>query len=387
MSNDNAIIYLDNAATSWPKPKLVIDSVNQYFAHFPGSPHRTSNGAGSSTNLVEDTRTQLKRYFDAPDDALVAFVPSATIGMNLILQSLLQQGDHVVTTNAEHHCVYRPLHYLSSLGVEYSIVDYVDSAFIEHPERIIDSIKPNTKVIVMNHGSNVTGMVYDVRKVGEQLKESDIRLVVDVSQTAGIEDVSMAGMHADIITASGHKHMFGLPGLGFILFEKGINLKPLFFGGTGKSSSKMYQPENLPYVLEAGTMNLPGILALRDAMAFTDQCFRARARQHVLRLLNRFLELCADMKEISCYYTKEHNNSGIVSFKIQDADPTFMVTPYLHSKGILIRSGLHCSPLIHKAINTYPYGTNRISFSIFNNESDVSFLVEQLKELVRGMSL
>lgn len=379
-----SMIYLDNAATTWPKPKKVQDAVNSYFNKFAGSPNRTENSLNFITDVVRETREKVAKFFCANEEYNVVFVSGATVGMNLVLNSLLKHGDHVVTTNCEHHAVYRPLQALVKKGINYDIANYIDKDHKEYPEKIFEKITSATKAVIVNHGSNVTGAVFDIKKLGKELKKREITFIVDISQTVGIEDIELNENFADILITSTHKHLFGLPGLGFIIYRKNIPLLPLYYGGTGNNSGFMDQPVIFPDMLEAGTMNLPAILALSASLEFCNKKNRNDYRKHEKNLITRFIEGCSDIPKIKLYCRKEGEKTGTVSFNIQGMDPNYIVAPYLANKGkILIRSGLHCAPVIHKTIGSYPTGTNRISVSIFNTENDIDELLNSLDILGR----
>ena len=375
MEDINKIIYFDNAATSWPKLKEVREEVDNYFKELYISPGRTVGA-----DIISDIRNRILTYFDAGSDYDVALVPSATIGMNIVIKSIISKENQIITTNCEHHCVYRPL---EGFKANYVVANYLNENQEQFPEEIYKKINKKTKAIIMNHGSNVTGDIFNVREIGRFLKEKNIIFVVDVSQTAGLEDVSVKNMNADIIVGAAHKHLYGLPGIGYIIYKKNINLLPIYYGGTGKMSSSIKQPVIMPDMLESGTPNLVGLLALKRCLDVVDKGFRKNVREHENKIINYFIKKCNELDTIRLFYGREGHRTGVISLCINNLDPTYVISPYLKEKGnILTRPGLHCAPLIHKAIRTFPEGTVRISFSKDTTTQEVDVLIDLLKELV-----
>lgn len=376
--NRKNIIYFDNSATTWPKPNIVAEYVNTYFNEFWGSPNRTSN----CRDIVGQIRRQAAEFFGENDSNNIAFVNSATMGMNIIFNSLLNRGDHVITTNCEHHCVYRPLENLKNKKtIHYDIVPFIDKEQSEFPERIIEKVNDKTKLVVVNHGSNVTGAIFRINNIGRYLREKGILFVVDISQTAGIEDISLEGLSADVLVTSAHKHLFGLPGAGLLVFRKGIKFIPFIYGGTGINSALMQQPLNLPHVIEVGTINVPALLALSAGMEFCSPCKRNDIKIHQEKLINHFISNCRYISNLELYCREKGNRTGIISFNIGNLDPTYIVAPYLAKNNVIVRAGLHCAPMIHKTIGTYPKGTTRISFSLFNTINEIDEVCELLEAL------
>lgn len=374
----NKIIYLDNAATTWPKPKEIERITNKYFKDCFVSPNRTIG----SKDFLNELRQDILEYFDADENYDVAFVPSATVGMNIVVQSIVKQNAHIITTNCEHHCVYRPLY---SLKANFDVVDYLDANQNEHPEKIFQKINSKTRAVIMNHGSNVTGDILNVQNIGLKLKDKkSIFFVVDVSQTAGFEDISIKKMNADVIVGGAHKHLYGLQGIGYIIYKKSMKLYPIYYGGNGKLSGELEQPLILPEVLETGTFNTVGLLSLKESLKIMDAKTRASSRKHEEMLTSYFLEKVKEIKNIKVYAGKKNKRTGVISFVIPGLNPEHIVGPYLKENGnIYFRSGLHCAPLIHKTIGTFPEGTNRISFSMFTTKDELDVLIKFLKNMTK----
>ena len=310
----------------------------------------------------------------------VVFVYSATAGMNMILNSL-HVGDHVITTNAEHHCVYRPLHHLKNVrAIEYDIAEYVTSDLCTDEEAIFSKITPKTKMVIMNHASNVTGTVFDVASVGRKLKGTGIRFIVDCSQTAGVLDISLDKLSADAVLFSAHKHMYGLPGIGIIGLRDANWLSPLIMGGTGTKSQLMYQPMDLPERLEVGTVDVPAYLALYAGI-IRNQEKREGSLLHERELIAYFLKEIQKVKDVHVHRVEGLDQLATFSLSMDGYDPTNVLAPYLYKHGIITRPGLQCAPMIHKVLGTYPEGTLRVSFSEFTQFQDIDCLVSRLCEL------
>ncbi len=368
------IIYFDNAATTWPKLDQTKKIVNEYFEECYVSPNRTNK----KIDILTSVRESLLKYFDCPPNFDVAIVPSATIGMNVVIASLLKmKKTHIITTNCEHHCVYRPL---TELNAKFDIVDYLDSNYNEHPERILDKVDKDTNAIIMNHASNVNGQIFDIKRITCNLKQKNVIFVLDISQSAGSEDISLKKMNVDIAVGSIHKHLYGTPGIGYIIFNKNIELYPIYFGGTGKFSSNLKQPDILPDKLEAGTFNTIGLLSILESLKVVNKQFRENARKYENELVNYFINSCEDISKVKIYGKSLKHRTSVISFNVEDINPNFVVAPLLEKNNILVRAGLHCAPIIHKTMNTYPEGTVRISFSKFNTKEEIDALVKILKK-------
>lgn len=374
------LIYLDNAATTWPKPQLINQAVESYFSNCYGSQRRTNHDSFDINSL----REKILHYFDASDEYLVMLLPSATIGMNLVINSLHSLKYHIITSNIEHHCVYRPL---NEKKVSYKVANILLKDLNINYDELLKFNNFNTyskNAVILNHGSNVIGSVIDLALVNNMLKNLNTLLIVDASQTAGIVEISMKKMGIDILVAGAHKHLFGLPGVGFVIFKKNINLEPLYFGGTGKFSSNMFQPRDFPDLYEAGTYNLPGLLALDKSLDYFTPEKKIEINKYEEMLLEYFIKNAKSIKGLELYYGKKKRTS-VLSFTLFDLDPTFVIGPYLYQKGnIIVRAGLHCAPLVHQAICTYPSGTVRISFSPFNTIDEINKLLNLLEILKKS---
>lgn len=368
------MIYLDNASTSWPKLETVHNVCKNFLEHCSGSYKRTFD----KEDKVEIIRKASLDYFDA-SDAQIAFVPSATIAMNVLINSF--RDKEIVTTNCEHHCVYRTL---NGFNVKHKVVEYYDNNLGENATNILNAITPDTRLVIMNHGSNVTGDIYDVAKVGEELRKRNIYFAVDISQTVGYEDISMEEMKCDVLIGTAHKHLHSITGTGFIVFRKNVNIKSFYFGGTGRMSGGMFQPDVFPDKIEAGTADMISILSFYEAIKEISKEKREYTRIKEKKLVSMFKSECRNINGIKIIDTSIENKSGVVSINVKDFDPTLVIAPYLWNKGeIMVRPGLHCAPLIHKTLGTSPTGTIRISVSKYTTENEIYSLLDALEQLCK----
>lgn len=366
-------IYFDNAATSWPKPQCVENAVKTFFKTCYGSPNRTLGDRSS----VERLRDKILTYFNANNGSYsVAFVPSATIAMNIALKYVYENDYQIITTNYEHHCVYRVL---NEYKMKYKCVDCIGQKNEIKLKPIFELPSNYDGALVINHGSNVIGSIANISSVKSDLTKSF--MVVDVSQTAGIEEIDVIENDIDILIGGGHKHLLGLPGIGYIIYRKKLKPSPLYYGGTGHKSNEMVQPRDWPDILEVGTSNLPAILALEAGIDYCDKQYRSCVREYTDGLVEYFIKGVQKVKNIRLFHGIKGERTGVVSFVIPNVDPTFIIAPYLLKHGIMVRSGLHCAPLVHKAIGTFPDGTVRVSFSKENTKAEIDVLVNCLKKL------
>ncbi|MFB3895195.1 MAG: aminotransferase class V-fold PLP-dependent enzyme [bacterium] len=377
------MIYLNQAATSHPKPETVYQAVDRCLRGECGTNSR-SNAHDAADYMVYQTREKLAKLFNIPYADRIVFTLNATEAINLALFGLLNPGDHVITTSMEHNAVTRALFYLQThLAVSVTkIPGYADGNF--DPQEIKKAIQPKTKLIVMTHASNVTGTLYPIAEVGELAQDKVIYFMVDAAQTAGNVglDVQKAGI--DILAFPGHKGLFGPPGIGGIYVAKGISLRPLKYGGTGSHSDLASMPEMMPDKFESGTPNLPGIAGLHAGAEFILQTGLTRIQQHELELTEYFLEEAANINQFLLYGSKETKHRvATVSFNILGCDPMEVGHALQEIYGIVCRAGLHCSPDAHKTIGTFPAGTVRVSFGYFNTKQEIELLLSGLQQIAK----
>ncbi len=395
-------IYLDNAATSFPKPPAVAEKMVEYITHIGSNVNRGSyESAYEAEETVFETRTLLKELFNGPDEKNVIFTSGITLSLNMVLKGLLKKGDHAIVCPLPHNAVMRPLRQLEKDGVEVSMAELSDSADEGEPKEVVGSsengvffkpssleklIRNNTKAIVMTHGSNVSGKVFPITEVGELCRKHGLFFIVDSAQTAGVCEIDMKRDHIDALCFTGHKGLMGPQGIGgFILSDPIVSeISPLISGGTGSISHLEDVPDFLPDRFEPGTPNLPGIFGLWAGLTFIKETGIAVIREKEERLARLFtsqLETVGGLKVIG--HEENYPYTGVVSVVIKDHDPAEVSAKLESEYCIKTRVGLHCSPSAHKALGTYPLGTVRFSFGFFNTEEDVICAAEALKEILQ----
>ncbi len=381
------MIYLDNAATTFPKPDVVYDAVMDCMKNYCANPgragHRLSLRAGRE---IYDTRENLAKLFNIDNPMNIIFTSNATESLNLAIKGLLKTGDHVITTSMEHNSVIRPIMALEKIGVENTIVDCNEEGFLDIND-LEKAIKPNTKLIVTTHASNVFGTLIDIKEVGLVAKKNNITYLVDASQTAGVYDIDVKNMNIDILATAGHKSLLGPQGVGILYIKEGIDLDTLKEGGTGSQSEYLFQPQMLPDKYESGTHNTPAIAGLNAGVKYIlDNMDNIRRKEE--ELCEYMLSRLDEIKDIKIYGTKDiKKRVPVISINIADVD-SGEITFILDSKyDIATRSGLHCSPLAHKTVGTIKQGTVRFSIGYFNTKDDIDRVIDALKKIEKGFRL
>jgi len=379
------MIYLDNAATSRPKPPEVIQAMNDYLnnvcANSGRSGHRLSIQA---SRIVYDARESLANFFNISEPLQIVFTMNATESLNLALLGILQNGDHVITSSMEHNSVMRPLRVMETQGVEISVVGCSQQGFLD-PDNLKKLIKKNTKLIALNHASNVTGSIQPVREIGNIAREHDLLFLLDTAQTAGACPIDVEEMYIDLLAFTGHKSLCGPQGIGGLYIREGISLKPLKYGGTGSRSDEEYQPDFMPDKYESGTLNLVGIAGLGEGVRYVMEKGIGFIRERERKLTQNLIDGLLAIPDVKVYGGLDAKNQvGVVSFDIQGLSSSES-SMYLEDEfDILCRSGLHCAPSAHKTIKTFPEGTIRFSLGIFSNQDDVHRSVNAVRKIAEN---
>ncbi|MDP2945382.1 MAG: aminotransferase class V-fold PLP-dependent enzyme [Atribacterota bacterium] len=382
------MIYFDNAATSYPKPKEVGQAMLHFLEKVGASPgrsgHRLSIEAG---RMLYHTRESLAELFKVDDPLRIIFTLNATEALNLTLKGLLQPGDQVITSSMEHNSVMRPLRELEKKGVEVKVVSCSPKGLLE-PQDIEKSIRKNTKLIVINHGSNVIGTLLPIIEVGKIARKHNILFLVDAAQTAGCYPLDIKRDNIDLLAFTGHKALFGPPGTGGLVVGERVDIKklnPLKTGGTGSHSESEEQPDFLPDIYESGTPNTVGLSGLNEGVRFILKEGVDKIRQHELSLSWRLMK---GLKEIPgvIFYGEEQvkDRVAVISFNIKDQLPSEVGLRLDEEYDIMCRVGLHCSPAAHKTIGTFPTGTVRFSLSWFNTFEEVDQAMIAVKNIAEG---
>lgn len=376
-------LYLDNAATSFPKPDPVCAAVVQAMQG-GGSPGRGGYGqALGASRLLLEVREQLANLFHVADSSRIIFTGNATEALNLATLGSLQPGDHVVTTSMEHNSLLRPLFMLHQQGVELSIVA-ADQQGLVDPAQIKQAVQSNTRMIALAHVSNVTGGIQDIAAVAGIARAAGALMLLDAAQSAGTLDVDMQALGIDLLAAPGHKGLLGPQGTGFLAVAPGVKLKPIMAGGTGNSSDQDHQPEGFPEGFEPGTHNLPGIAGLGAGIRFVQETGLERIRQHEHGLAEQARQRLEAFSGCRLYGPlAAEQRSAVVSFTVDGWDPSALAFILDREYGIALRSGLQCAPRAHRTIGSYPEGTVRLSPGWFNTSDDIETFCAALTSLIQ----
>ena len=375
------MIYFDNAATTLRKPDCVIHAVAQAMQSFGNSGRGVHGGALSASRSIYDARAALAQLFGAESPERIAFTANSTQALNTAIKGVLRPGDHVITTALEHNSVLRPLYELANGGVELTILP-ADSLGNIRYEDFEQEIRPNTKAIVTTHGSNLTGNLLDIAKIGTIAQKHKLIYIVDASQTAGVFHIDVQKMGIDILCFTGHKGLLGPQGTGGLYVREGLEIRPLLSGGSGVQTYLRAHPPQMPTALEAGTLNGHGIAGLGAAVRHILDIGTQTVREKERELMRAFYEEVIRIPGIKVYgdFTSM-DRCAIVSLNVRDYDSGEVSDALSEQYGIATRPGAHCAPLMHRALGTVEQGAVRFSFSHYNTEEEIMIAVAALREL------
>ncbi len=375
------MIYLNNAATSFPKPQSVINAVTECLSR----PLLHSSRTGferEKDDYIYLCRENLAKILNVKDPLHIVFSSGSTESLNLAIKGLNLKGSHVVTTAIEHNSVLRPLKTMELHGeISISVVMCNEKGYIE-PEWIAEAMNPNTKAVVVNHCSNVTGTVLDIQEIAKIAHKNGAVLIVDASQSAGSVPIDFDGWDIDLLAFTGHKSLYGIQGIGGLCIKEGIDLKPLKVGGTGILSEVLLQPDGLPIYYEAGTPNTPGIISLWAGTEFILNEGFEKIHNHKSKLVKKMIEELSDFPEVNIYYDPEHSSFSNFCFNIEGMVPEEVGYMLDSSFDIMVRTGLHCAPLVLEPLNVFPWGTVRASPSYFTKEEEIDTFIKAIKDIV-----
>ncbi|MCX5914385.1 MAG: aminotransferase class V-fold PLP-dependent enzyme [Deltaproteobacteria bacterium] len=383
------LIYLDNAATTFPKPLPVLNKMIETYIRMGVSPGRGSYDlAAEAEEFVIRARQKLALFFKAPDPDRVIFTNNATDALNLVLQGMVRPGDHVVSTRLEHNSILRPLYHLRLKGIiEYDLIPFDGKGFVD-PDDIARAIRPNTRLVILCHASNVLGTIQPVREIGRHCAEREVPLFIDAAQSAGGVPIDMQGWSISGVAFTGHKSMLGPTGIGGLVLNKEIEIEPTRFGGTGVDSKSLTHTETFPHRLEAGTLNLLGIIGLSEGLDFLGKEGIEAIHGREMELLKRLRDGLSFLKGIELYCTEDlSNHVGLLTANIQGIDPADVGAILDADFGIAVREGLHCAPLVHESLGTSPKGGVRFSLGPFNTGEDIDQAFAAMAEIGRAKEL
>ena len=377
------MIYFDNAATTLRKPDCVIEAVVEAMQSFGNSGRGVHGGALSASRIIYDARSALAELFGAESPERIAFTANSTQALNTAIKGVLNPGDHVITTALEHNSVLRPLYELEDGGVELTILPADSQGNIRY-EDFEQEIRPNTKAIVTTHGSNLTGNLLDIAKIGAIARKHGLVYIVDASQTAGVFHIDVQKMGIDILCFTGHKGLLGPQGTGGIYIREGLEIRPLLSGGSGVQTYLRFHPPQMPTALEAGTLNGHGIAGLGAAVRHLLEIGTQTVRERERELMRAFYQEVIRIHGIKVYgdFTSM-DRCAIVSLNVRDYDSGEVSDALSEQYGIATRPGAHCAPLMHRALGTVAQGAVRFSFSHYNTEEEIKIAVSALRELAQ----
>lgn len=381
-------IYFDNAATSYPKPAKVGESMLDYIQNVGSNVNRSGyKDAYKAEDILYETRQILCSMFNGGDCKNVIFTANITTSLNIVLKGLLKSGDHILTSSMEHNAVMRPLKQLSSSGISYDNIPCFSDGSLD-TSSLNSMLKSNTKAVVMTHASNICGTLMPIAEVGKFCRENKLYFIVDSAQTAGLFPIDMEEMNIDVLTFTGHKALLGPQGIGgFILKEHMIDIiEPLILGGTGSISHTLDIPDFMPDRFESGTLNIPGIYGLNASLKYINEIGMDNILKKELSLTGAFLDGISDIPEIRIYgKTDTINRAAVVSIDIKERDPSDIAYILEDTYGIQTRVGLHCAPIAHQSLGSYPKGSIRFSFGHNNNLEEIKYCIQALKEIIYGI--
>ena len=377
------MIYVDNAATTFPKPKIVTDKIMECSLGYAGNPGRSGHKLAMKMDLeIYETREKICKLINGTEPLNVIFTFNATDSLNIAIKGVLEKGNHVITTSMEHNSVLRPLNQLRKDEIIDLSIVYADKQGYVNPQKIFDAVTPETKMIVTTHMSNVFGTIVDIKSIGEFCKENNILYLVDAAQSIGVLDIDIQDMNIDLLAFPGHKALFGPMGTGTLYIKEGIKVKPVRQGGTGSYSHSIDQPDLYPDSLESGTPNGVGIIALGKGIDFINEVGIDNIRNHEISLKNHFIDLLKDNDDIILYGTLDDRQGAVVSLNVKDMDSSEVSYILSDEFDIYTRPGFHCAPLAHKSLGTDELGAIRFSFGYFNTIKEVEQCVNALKIII-----
>jgi cysteine desulfurase family protein len=379
------VIYLDNAATSYPKPAAVLRRALERYLELGASPSRGGYDLARNAELaVSEVRNRLRNFFGAGRDYPVCFGGNATDALNTLIQGLTEPEDHVISTCLEHNSVLRPLHHLRALGrISFDLAGFDADGFV-NPDDIATLIRPHTRLVVINHASNVLGAVQPVAAIGNLCRNADIPLILDVSQSAGILPIDMQAWQVSGVAFTGHKSLLGSSGIGGLIIQPDLPVRTIRFGGTGIDSANLFHTQDFPYRLEAGTLNLLGILGLGESLLYLQELEKQGYREKESALAERLRDGLFDIDGVDLYAaTHMKNRIPVIACNVRGYAAADVGAILDGDFNIAVRTGLHCAPLVHERLGTAPNGAIRFSLGVFTRQADIDAAIHAMSLIAR----
>lgn len=379
------MIYMDNGATSYPKPPEVIETIRDVMMNYCANPGRAGHFMAARTaQEIYKARLAAARLFNIKDASRLVFTKNCTESINCALKGILKDGDHVITSSMEHNSVVRPLIELRKRGVSTTFISCAQDGQID-PAEIKTAIKQNTKMIIMTAASNVIGTKMPLEEIGRIALRRGVIFMVDGAQGAGHMDLDVEKNHIDILAVPGHKGLLGPQGTGLLYVRDGIRMRPMLAGGTGSKSNEEEQPTDLPEGFEAGTLNAPGIIALGAAIRFINKIGVDVIEEHERKLTAKLQEGLAEIKGVTIYGMKDaRDKTAVVAMNIEGKGCEEVAGVLNDRYGIAVRAGLHCAPKAHETIGSINMGCVRICPGFYTTERDISEVIEAVKEIAKS---
>jgi cysteine desulfurase/selenocysteine lyase len=377
------LIYLDNGATSFPKPEEVYHFMDYFYRNFGVNPGRSGYDlCMEAGEVVETTRKMLTEFFHGTDPNRLCFSYNSTDALNLIIFGMLQAGDHAITTNLDHNSVIRPLYHLSLAGVAVDYVPFDKAGFVD-PDEIRRRFRPNTRLVILNHASNVIGTVQPIREIGRYCREAGIPFAIDASQSAGKIPIDMEDQFLDVVAFTGHKSLLGPTGIGGLYVREGIDIRLTRAGGTGVRSAVKTHLEEYPYHLEYGTPNVVGIAGLNAGLKWIQAKGLDSLHTHELELTRRLRDGLREIPGVTLYCLEDlANHISVLSFNVDGMDAADVGTMLDVDHNIASRTGLHCAPLVHEQLGTDKiHGSVRFGIGPFNTEEHIAAAIRAVGEI------
>jgi cysteine desulfurase family protein len=381
------LIYLDSGATTFPKPEEVYQQMDRFYRDYGVNPGRSGYDLCMiAVTMVEETRKQLTKFFSGTDYNRLVFTLNGTDALNLAIFGLLEDGDHAITTTVEHNSVLRPLYHLSrDSNVEVDHIPFDSRGFVD-PDAIKQKMKKNTRLVVVNHGSNVIGTVQPVKEIGALCRERGITFLIDSAQTAGKIPIDMDQMHIDVVAFTGHKSLMGPMGTGGLYVREGVEVRHTRAGGTGVRSAIRAHLDEYPYRLEYGTGNLPGIAGLNAGVKWVEEKGLHAIQAHESKLLRMLRDGLREIDGVTLYCQDDlTDHIAVLAFNVDGLEAMDAGTMLDVDYNIACRTGLHCAPQVHEQLGTDKiHGTVRFGIGPFNTEEDIAIAVQAVGEIVRS---
>ena len=380
-------IYLDNAATSWPKPPSVADAMVHFLQEIGANPGRSGHRLSvEAARIVYAAREAIAELFGAPDPLRVVFGPNVTEALNLVLRGLLRPGDHVITSSMEHNSMMRPLRALERAGVEVTVVRCSPEGFLD-PADVEVAVRSDTVMIALNHASNVVGTLLPIAEAGRVARRHDALLLVDAAQTGGAYPVDVQADGIDLLAFTGHKSLYGPMGTGGLILGERVDLsrlEPLVRGGTGSRSEREEQPDFAPDMYESGTPNAVGLAGLNAGVRWVLERDVEAVCSHEEALTRQLLAGLGDIPGVTVYGGLDGaRQTATVSFNLAGMEPSEVGLRLDEEYGIMCRVGLHCAPAAHRTLGTFPNGTVRFGLGAFNTSDEVDAALSAVGQLAR----